>query len=172
MLFYILLYIFIITCLIYIIHNNINSINTEINNFINDSINSNYINDSINSINEEMNNYINNSINDLTNSNYINNSINDNYINNSINNSINNILNECQVPTLNSEQCYKSSFYECPIVNGNYLQCTNNYIPKPSQYNAECNNRTFEMVPYPWKISENCYYNKINFNREKYKKNL
>jgi len=146
MLFYILLYIVIITCLIYINQNNINSINEEMNNFINDSINSNYIN-------EEMNNYINNS----TNSNHI-------------NNSINNILNECQVQTLNSEQCYKSSFYECPIVNGNYLQCTNNYIPKPNQYNAKCNNRTFDMVPYPWKISENCYYNKINFNRDKYKK--
>jgi hypothetical protein len=23
------------------------------------------------------------------------------------------------------------------------------------------------MVPKPWKISENCYYNKIGFNREK-----
>jgi hypothetical protein len=77
-----------------------------------------------------------------------------------------NILNECQVPTLNSEQCYKSRFYECPIVNGSYLQCTNNYIPKPDVYNADCANRTFDMVPYPWKISENCYYNKIGFNSE------
>ncbi len=77
------------------------------------------------------------------------------------------ILNECQVPTLNMEQCYKSKFFECPIVNGSYLQCTNNYIPKPNEYNAECDNRTFEMVPYPWKISENCYYNKINFDRDK-----
>jgi hypothetical protein len=77
-----------------------------------------------------------------------------------------NALNECQVPTLNTEQCYKSRFYECPIVNGSYLQCTNNYIPKPNVYNADCGNRTFEMVPYPWKISENCYYDKIGFNRE------
>jgi hypothetical protein len=74
-------------------------------------------------------------------------------------------LNSCTVPTLNTEQCYKSRFYECPIVNGTYLQCTNNYIPKPNEYNADCGNRTFDMVPYPWKISENCYYNKINFNR-------
>ena len=65
-------------------------------------------------------------------------------------------LKACQVPTLNSEQCYKSREYECPIVNGTYLQCTNNYIPKPSEYNADCGNRTFEMVPPPWKISENC----------------
>jgi hypothetical protein len=80
-------------------------------------------------------------------------------------------LKACQVPTLNSEQCYKSREYECPIVNGTYLQCTNNYIPKPSEYNADCGNRTFEMVPPPWKISENCYYDKIKFNREKtYKK--
>jgi hypothetical protein len=78
-----------------------------------------------------------------------------------------NILNECQVPSLTTDQCYKSKFFECPIVNGTHLQCTNNYIPKPSEYNADCSNRTFEMVPYPWKISENCYYNKINFDREK-----
>jgi hypothetical protein len=76
-------------------------------------------------------------------------------------------LNNCQVPSLNTEQCYKSRFYECPIVNGSHLQCTNNYIPQPTQYNADCGNRTFEMVPYPWKISENCYYNKINFDRNK-----
>ena len=80
-------------------------------------------------------------------------------------------LKACQVPSLNTEQCYKSREYECPIVNGSYLQCTNNYIPKPSEYNADCGNRTFEMVPPPWKISENCYYDKIKFNREKtYKK--
>jgi hypothetical protein len=76
-------------------------------------------------------------------------------------------LYNCQVPTLTTEQCYKSRYFECPIVNGSYLQCTNNYIPKPTEYNADCGNRTFEMVPYPWKISENCYYNKIGFNREK-----
>ncbi len=76
-------------------------------------------------------------------------------------------LNSCQVPTLNTFQCYKSRYYECPIVNGSYLQCTNNYIPKPDEYNADCGNRTFEMVPYPWKISENCYYDKIGFNRNK-----
>ena len=78
-----------------------------------------------------------------------------------------NNLESCQVPTLTTEQCYKSRFFECPIVNGSYLQCTNNYIPKPTQYNADCGNRTFDMVPPPWKISENCYYNKINFNRNK-----
>jgi len=78
-----------------------------------------------------------------------------------------NALVECQVPTLNTEQCYKSREYECPIVNGTYLQCTNNYIPKPNEYNADCGNRTFDNVPYPWKISENCYYDKIKFNRDK-----
>lgn len=78
-----------------------------------------------------------------------------------------NNLKSCQVPTLNTEQCYKSRYYECPIVNGSYSQCTNNYIPKPTQYNADCGNRTFDMVPSPWKISENCYYNKINFDRNK-----
>ena len=89
------------------------------------------------------------------------------FINNANINENENILNTCQVPSLNTEQCYKSKFFECPIVNGSYLQCTNNYIPKPNEYNADCSNRTFEMVPYPWKISENCYYNKINFDRNK-----
>ena len=80
-------------------------------------------------------------------------------------------LKYCSVPTLNTEQCYKSRYFECPIVNGSHLQCTNNYIPKPSEYNADCGNRTFEMVPPPHKISENCYYDKINFNRnEEYNK--
>jgi hypothetical protein len=91
-----------------------------------------------------------------------------NFINSdSKNQNIDNILSDCQVPNLNTEQCYKSKFFECPIVNGTHLQCTNNYIPKPKEYNADCSNRTFEMVPYPWKISENCYYNKINFDRNK-----
>jgi hypothetical protein len=76
-------------------------------------------------------------------------------------------LNKCTVPTLNTEQCYKSRYFECPIVNGSYLQCTNNYIPKPTEYNADCGNRTFDMVPYPWKISENCYYQQIGFDRNK-----
>jgi hypothetical protein len=78
-----------------------------------------------------------------------------------------NKLKECQVPTLNTEQCYKSRYYECPIVNGSFLQCTNNYIPKPTDFNGDCGNRTFDMTPYPWKISENCYYNKIGFDRKK-----
>lgn len=76
-------------------------------------------------------------------------------------------LSYCTVPTLTTEQCYKSRHYECPVINGSYLQCTNNYIPKPTEYNADCGNRTFDMVPPPWKISENCYYNKIGFDREK-----
>lgn len=78
----------------------------------------------------------------------------------------NNALNICQVPTLNTQQCYESREYECPIVNGSYLQCTNNYIPKPNTFNSDCGNRTFDMVKYPQKISENCYYNKIAFDRE------
>ena len=83
-----------------------------------------------------------------------------------------NIFDKCQVGNLNTEQCYKSKFFECPIVNGSYLQCTNNYIPEPKIYNAPCENRTFEMTPYPFKISENCYYNNSNFSRNKFKLKL
>lgn len=94
------------------------------------------------------------------------------YENKNNNNNLMNNLKSCQVPSLNTEQCYKSRYFECPIVNGNYLQCTNNYIPKPKEYNSDCGNRTFEMVPYPWKISENCYYDKINFDRNIFKKDI
>ena len=83
-----------------------------------------------------------------------------------------NALKKCQVPTLNTEQCYKSNQYECPIVNGSYLQCTNNYLPKPTEFNAPCNNRTFEMTQPQEKISENCYYNNIGWNRDQFKLNL
>jgi hypothetical protein len=83
------------------------------------------------------------------------------------NKNIENILSSCQVPNLNTEQCYKSKYFECPITNGSYSQCTNNYIPSPDEFNSDCSNRTFEMVPYPRKISENCYYNKINFDKNK-----
>lgn len=68
------------------------------------------------------------------------------------------ILNKCQVPTLNTYQCYLSKNFECPMINGSFQQCTNNYIPKPKEGNCDCSNRTFEMCPYPFKISENCYY--------------
>lgn len=69
-----------------------------------------------------------------------------------------NVYDKCQVPTLDSWQCYLSKYNECPIKNGSYLQCTNNYIPKPSTNNCNCDNRTFDMCPYPYKLSENCYY--------------
>ena len=75
-------------------------------------------------------------------------------------------LIESSVPTLNTQQCWMSKEFECPPKNGTYLQCTNNYIPKPSQKNCDCSNRTFEMCPFPYKISENEYYKKIGFNRE------
>lgn len=75
-------------------------------------------------------------------------------------------LVESSVPTLNTQQCWYSKEFECPIKNGSYLQCTNNYITKPNYKNCDCSNRTFEMCPYPYKISENEYYKKIGFNRE------
>jgi hypothetical protein len=126
---------------------------------INDEINYSLLN------NQSKNIKINNS--SIFNNKIQNNSLNNNLYDNNFNNNELKNLESCQVPTLNTEQCYKSRHYECPIVNGSYLQCTNNYIPKPKQYNADCGNRTFDMVPYPWKISENCYYNKIGFNRNK-----
>jgi hypothetical protein len=71
------------------------------------------------------------------------------------------LLNKCQVPTLNSDKCFFTEYNECPTYNGSYMQCTNNYIPKPDQNNCKCNNRTFEMCPSPFKISEKCYYDNL-----------
>ena len=102
---------------------------------------------------------------------YKKNIVKDNFSNNNFINELS-VLNKCQVPSLNTEQCYKSKYYECPIVNGSYLQCTNNYIPKPNNFNASCENRTFEMTPYPEKISENCYYTNIGFDKNKFKLNI
>ena len=73
-----------------------------------------------------------------------------------------NILKMCQVPTLSMEDCFKTEFNKCPKYNGSYDQCTNNYIPDPNQKNCPCDNRTFEMCPKPFKISEKCYNNHMN----------
>lgn len=61
----------------------------------------------------------------------------------------------CKVPTLNTEQCFKSKYHKCSNINGNYSQCTNNNLP--NNFNGLCENRTFEMTNPENKISENCY---------------
>lgn len=76
-------------------------------------------------------------------------------------------LVDSSVPTLNTYQCWLSKEFECPTKNGSFLQCTNNYIPQPDEKNCDCSNRTFEMCPFPYKISENKYYKEIGFDREK-----
>jgi hypothetical protein len=66
----------------------------------------------------------------------------------------------CHVPTLNSTQCWQSRFFECPVTNGSYAQCTNNYVRLPKNGNAPCETGRagFEMAPPKMKLSENCYY--------------
>lgn len=80
------------------------------------------------------------------------------------------VFKMCQVPTLNMNQCYYNKFNKCPNINGSYDQCTNNYIPNPSDKNCPCMNRTFEMCPQSFKISEKCYntyhQKKINENND------
>ena len=155
--YFLLLMLFLIIIFLILLHfkktNNVLEESDYIN-YMNMNTNRN-MNTNMNS-NSELDTYI-NSYNNMNESDSLNENLNENL----------NILDESQVPNLTTDQCYKSRFFECPIVNGSFLQCTNNYIPKPKEYNADCGNRTFEMVPYPWKISENNYYNKINFNRDK-----
>lgn len=80
-----------------------------------------------------------------------------NNVKNIMNQNSNNILNYCNVPVLNTEQCFKSRYYRCPNTDGSYVQCTNNYLPAPDNFNALCENRTFEMIESDKRISENCY---------------
>lgn len=72
-----------------------------------------------------------------------------------------NILRKCQVPTLGTEKCFWSQYQECPRYNGSYQQCTNNYIPKNGTGRCDCRNRTFEMCPSPYKVSDKCVYNSL-----------
>lgn len=66
----------------------------------------------------------------------------------------------CHVPSLNTQQCWESRFFQCPVINGSYSQCTNNNLPLPKYGNAPCETGRagFEMAPPKYKISENCYY--------------
>ncbi len=66
----------------------------------------------------------------------------------------------CHVPTLNTQQCWQSRYFECPVTNGSYAQCTNNYVRLPKNGNAPCETGRagFEMAPPKMKLSENCYY--------------
>ena len=72
-----------------------------------------------------------------------------------INNDLKNV-NNCRVPTLTTGQCFKSRFYPCNNKNGSYQQCTNNIMP--TNFNALCENRAFELARPEHKVSENCSY--------------
>lgn len=73
----------------------------------------------------------------------------------------NNFLKESKIPTQNMEGCYVNKYEVCPNLNGSFVQCTNNFLPLPREDNCDCFNRTFEMCPSPYKISEKKYYNLV-----------
>ena len=77
-----------------------------------------------------------------------------------LNNDLRNI-NNCKVPTLTTGQCFKSRFNKCNNKNGSFQQCTNNIMP--TNFNALCENRAFELARPEHKVSENCsYYYDLN----------
>jgi hypothetical protein len=80
--------------------------------------------------------------------------LNDNYFQ-----CINKALSNCQIDTLNNKNCFFSHYHKCPRINGSYKQCTDNYWSYDGI--CKCQNRTFDMCPYPYKISSKCYQNKI-----------
>ena len=65
-------------------------------------------------------------------------------------------VNNCKVPTLTTDQCFKSRFFPCNPKNGSYEQCTNNIMPK--NFNALCENRAFQLAKPEHKISQNSNY--------------
>ena len=65
-------------------------------------------------------------------------------------------VNDCKVPTLSTGQCFKSRFFPCDPKNGSFEQCTNNIMP--TNFNALCENRAFELAKPEHKVSENCAY--------------
>ncbi len=69
-------------------------------------------------------------------------------------------LQEAQIPTLTQEECFLNEYCNCPRYQGTYEQCTNNYKHKPNQDFCTCNNRNFELCPWPFKILEGKYVKK------------
>lgn len=69
-------------------------------------------------------------------------------------------LEKAQVPTGLQQTCFENEYCNCPRYNGSYEQCTNNYTPDPDQNNCPCNNRWFELCPWPFKIYESKYREK------------
>lgn len=72
------------------------------------------------------------------------------------------VLKGVQIPTVNQEQCLLNEYCNCPRYNGSYEQCTNNYIPSPNQNHCDCNNRNFELCPWPFKTFESWYREAAN----------
>lgn len=79
---------------------------------------------------------------------------------------------KCRIPTIPSEESYKTELNNCsyrmrpPNYNtgdlGNYTQCTNNNLDAPNNLPCVTNNRTFDMCPAPYKISNSCYAENYN----------
>jgi len=69
-------------------------------------------------------------------------------------------LLKCQRPPTTQQNAWNSKVFLCPYTNGSRKQCTNNYIPTYEKENCDPMNRTYEMCPYPYQISEKCYYRK------------
>ena len=83
---------------------------------------------------------------------------------------IDQIMKKCQVPTLSQQLCYYTKNPLCPRYNGSYEQCTNNYYPPQGAETCPCDDRTFEMCPHPYKVSQRCINNEIkNCPRDKLK---
>lgn len=63
------------------------------------------------------------------------------------------LLSDNQVPSLSQQKCFEGEYCNCPKYNGSYDQCTNNYKHPFSDF-CQCNNRNFELCPFPFKFLE------------------
>jgi hypothetical protein len=71
---------------------------------------------------------------------------------------LSNAITSSQIPTLTSEGYYRHRYQQCNPYNGNYCQCTNNYIPLPTIGICQTYNRGMEVCPYPYKVSPRDLY--------------
>lgn len=71
------------------------------------------------------------------------------------------IMNKCRIPDVSQQLCYYTQNPLCPRYNGSYKQCTNNYLPAQNTETCPCHNRSFEMCPLQYKVSQRCVNNEI-----------
>lgn len=67
-----------------------------------------------------------------------------------------------KMKTMNASAYYKYRFQECSPYNGNYCQCTNNYIPLPNVGKCQQNGFSEDVCPYDKRLKPSVLYQIYN----------